>query len=547
MNTTPSPFFGALRALTLLALALAAPASLLAPATAQACGGFFCQITPVEQNAERILFEINPDGTITTVVEISYAGEPEGFSWVVPVSETPTLLTVPPSALRLLDGATVPSIIPPPTRCANGGNQAFRGAAPSAAGAEDSSDGGGGVNVEDLPQVGPFDPEVVSSDDPEALVAWLNENGYLITEAMEPFVAGYVASGMKFLAMKLAPGAGIADITPIGMTYAGTSPMVPISLTSVSAEPEMGVMVFIAGAGRYESSNFSNMVVDREDVQADPRNGANNYYPLLSWLIDEAGGRAFVTEFADGVSAVRTGADSFFSGAADDAEAREFLNGVLNRQAFVTRLYTRISGWEMTFDPNFARAETDTPVARLIDLSDRPSVDVCGPNESKAEPCGQMYCGADAMCATTDAGIDGCVCPVGASARVIREPGSPGGFLRDTVVCQQTSFEFLEAVLGTTDGPADPCDTATCGDFGACVPVNGFATCQCDEGFAAVPNGAGGAVCSQVKKSFGPDQLLWNTAGCGGGSCSAGARVSGGGIAALLALALPLLARRRRA
>lgn len=512
----------------------------MAPSTASACGGFFCQITPVEQNAERIYFELEPGGTINTVVEISYSGSPEGFSWIVPILETPELFTVPASTLQVLDGGTVPSIIPPPAKCSTPSPPSMN----AFARAEDSMDGGSGVDVEDLPQVGPFDPEVVSSDDPAALIDWLNENDYLITPAMEPFIADYVTSGMKFLAMKLAPGTGVADITPIGMTTNGTQPMVPISLTSVSANPEMGVMVFVFGEGRYESDNFANMVVDIEDVQADPRNGDNNYYPLLSWLIDEAGGRAFVTEFADTSVVTQQGLDTFFSGAADDEEARAWVSSVLSRNAYVTRMYSRLSGWEMTTDPSFARAATDDTVSRTLDLSYRPAIEVCGPNQ-EPEPCGQTYCGKDSMCATTDAGVDGCVCATGSTARVIQEPTGPGGFLRDTVVCQQTELEFLADVLGTEDGPADPCDSTTCGEFGQCMAVNGFATCSCDEGFAAVPNGAGGSVCSQVKETFEPDQLLWNTAGCSG--CSS-EPTQGGAGAALLLLALlgPMVRRRKR-
>lgn len=538
-----------LRAMSLLALPalVGASATLLTPATAEACGGFFCQITPVEQNAERILFEIGPDGVITTTVEISYAGEPEGFSWVVPILETPDLLAVPPSALRLLDGSTVPSIIAPPTKCSDP-SQNMRFASPTAldSSSESGGNGGGGVDVEDLPQVGPFDPEVVSSDDPAALITWLNTNGYLITPEMEPFVADYVTSGMKFLAMKLAPGAGTADITPISMQYTG-GPMVPISLTSVAAEPEMGVMVFVAGAGRYESTNYGNLEIDVADVQASPLDGSNNYYPLLSWMIDEQGGRSFVTEFADTATTVSAGADGFFTNAADDAEAREWLAGVLSQHDYVTRMYTRISGWEMEFDPTFSRASADTTVSRVLDLSDRPAVEVCGPqNAERVQPCGQTYCGVDALCATTDAGIDGCLCPADTTARVISEPGSPGGFLRETVTCQRNDLEFLANVIGTADGPADPCDTASCGEFGQCVAVNGFATCDCDDEFAAVPDGAGGAVCSAVQKTFGPEKLLWNSAGCAGG-CSTDPGNGGAGAALLLlGLLAPLAVRRRR-
>ncbi len=37
-------------------------------ASVQACGGLFCQNVPVDQQAERIIFTINNDDTITAYV-----------------------------------------------------------------------------------------------------------------------------------------------------------------------------------------------------------------------------------------------------------------------------------------------------------------------------------------------------------------------------------------------------------------------------------------------------------------------------------------------
>ena len=52
---------------------------------AEACGGLFCGNTPVDQTAERILFEVNDDNTTSAVIEIQYQGRAEDFSWVIPV------------------------------------------------------------------------------------------------------------------------------------------------------------------------------------------------------------------------------------------------------------------------------------------------------------------------------------------------------------------------------------------------------------------------------------------------------------------------------
>ena len=82
--------------------AIACTTAMLAPSPATACGGFFCSNSPVDQNAERILFEVHePPVGVTAVVEISYTGDPDAFSWIVPVPETPTLDVVPVSTLRV--------------------------------------------------------------------------------------------------------------------------------------------------------------------------------------------------------------------------------------------------------------------------------------------------------------------------------------------------------------------------------------------------------------------------------------------------------------
>jgi len=496
-------------------------ASLAAAPAAFACGGFFCNavqpvLAPVEQNAERILFEINGDDTITAIVEIAYTGNPSDFSWVVPVSDTPALDVVPASTLLLLDDATAPTLIQQPTKCTERG---YGCNAAGAAGAgfgcasadfasygEDSFDGG--VYVEELPQVGPYLSEVISSADPAALVDWLNNNGYLITEEMEPFIAAYVAQGVKFLAMKLAPDAATTDIEPISMTYPGTSPSIPLVLTSVSAEPEMGVMVFVAGSERYQSANWPNVLVDPQDVRADPNTLQTNYYPLLSWLVDQVGGNAMVTEYVGDTFTATNNAVSTWS--FQYQEETDWLSGLADRHATLTRMYTRVSGWEMTSDPVFEPSPGGT-ISNLLDLSENDPLEVC---ENDPTPlCGRTYCGEAATCATDEFGNEGCDCPPGTVARAIMSPDLNGLPLYSTVTCQRQSFDLMASVDALGVGAAsDPCANYTCGDGGSCIALNGFATCDCAEGGVAVPTGLGTLACEEAVDLFAPeDGLLAST------------------------------------
>ena len=65
-------------------------AVLLTPTAALACGGFFCFTQPIDQSAERILYIRNSD-SITVHIQISYTGDDEQFSWVLPLMSVPQL------------------------------------------------------------------------------------------------------------------------------------------------------------------------------------------------------------------------------------------------------------------------------------------------------------------------------------------------------------------------------------------------------------------------------------------------------------------------
>src|SRR6187402_473285 len=84
------------------------------PATANACGGFFCNAAqPVNQAAEGIIFVDNGDGTTTAVIQIQYQGPAQNFSWLLPISSVPKsdsdIGIASNLALQRLQSATNPS------------------------------------------------------------------------------------------------------------------------------------------------------------------------------------------------------------------------------------------------------------------------------------------------------------------------------------------------------------------------------------------------------------------------------------------------------
>ncbi len=526
----------------LAALVLAISALLIGPPDALACGGFFCSQVNVDQTSERILFEVNPDGTITLTVEISLTGDSDSFSWLIPLptnsaesgaaatdgvdndgnghvddfvlvstSDGLPYTTATPSSLMLLDGITTPRIIAPPQ---NGwddfedgflgddddGDDASGGSAPS----EDNE-----VSVIDLPQVEDYVGELISSEDTNALVTWLNENGYVVTADMYPYIAEYVASGMAFLGIQLAPTPqnGVYSIKPLRLTYNATVPMVPLRLTAVAAEPEMGFVVFVAASENYEADfPYESLDVDTDLLWADPRTGESNYYPLISWLADLApGGEAFFKEYSDSSDELLDMLWNVWLGTEDEDEARDFLQDLVGRHDRITRLYTRMSNWEMENDPTFVPVTGSfEEVSNVHDLSNRPPVhwDI---GVAPPLPCNNTYCGSFGTCATTNLGIDGCACNPGSTARGIIEPAVGSAGMQFAVACQNTGFSLgIEDVAGL----ADPCSGVSCGALGSCMPHNGSPTCLCIPGAAAV-NVGGSLTCAMVDEVFLASQLLW--------------------------------------
>jgi hypothetical protein len=341
------------RKLIALALPLALFfAALLPIANIFACGGFFCTTAPINQQVERIIFAQKGD-TISAYVQINYTGPDADFAWVVPVPSVPEVDVAEMAMFDELDTMTSPVYIGPPVpECALQN-------LPVASVAEGA---GGDVTVFSSGEVGPFGFDVVGSDDPQALVNWLRDNGYRIDPPMEPLVQVYVKEGMLFLAMKLRPGQGVQDIQPVKMTYTSSRPMIPLRLTAVAANPNMGVLVWLLGNTQYESDNYKKITITDDEIQFGPF-GGSNYFFLRSQKIDEVDGRGFVTEFAGPTSELK----------AVDPD----LQALLSDYPYLTRAYTEMDPAQMTVDPTFRYNDNLPPVSNVHDLSARADVYPC--------------------------------------------------------------------------------------------------------------------------------------------------------------------------
>lgn len=475
----------------LLAAALVAGGA-LAPTPAAACGGFFCSASPVDQEAERIVFAMDGE-KLHQYVEINYLGAPEDFAWVLPVPEAPELDVWHGRAFQALDLATQPQINPPWECIA-----VPEAAADGAGGGDPDDDGAGAVEVLQREQVGPFAVATIRSDDPQAAVDWLRDENYRIVPAMEPFIALYTDEGMAFTAMKLLPGEDVDSIQPVKMSFTLNSELaatVPLRLTSVAAVLEMGIKVWVLGDRRYNVLNMPSLEIDPSDIVFDGWTYKHNYEVVVARMADEAGGSGFVTEYAAPTGPlaqqIRDGFVPDRPGREEALEAQAALADLLDSHAYVTRLYTRLSPEEMDVDPLFGPA-AGGDVSNVIDIPAE-SVEHCGEFDHRPDPCEFEACGAVGGCfpaeedAAAPAGV-GCACADGAVARAVPDNDAAGGA---RVGCGDARMNFEDDAAGEGADVGGPtfvaaCMGNPCGAGGECLSLNGFQACRCDRGFVAI-------------------------------------------------------------
>ena len=292
--------------------AIALTALTVSASPARACGGFFCsQSQPVNQAAERIIFAQNGDGTVTAVIQILYEGPSENFSWLLPIASVPQgddIAVASDLAFARLQQATNPSYNLTTriegeclaTQSPPFGGSAGGSALPSAP-QGGVNEGPGGVTVAASGVVGAFEWTALELDPAlenpaDAAIAWLTENGYDVTPGSDALLGPYLAEGNYLLALRLTKGSDSGSIRPIVLTYDAELPMIPIKLTAVAANENMGVMTWLLSDARAVPMNYT--ALELNEARINWFNASSNYNDVVTAAANDAGGQGFVTEFA---------------------------------------------------------------------------------------------------------------------------------------------------------------------------------------------------------------------------------------------------------
>lgn len=264
-----------------------------------ACGGFFCDSVPINQAAEQIIFRQQGSDT-TAMIKIDYVGSAEDFGWVLPVPQTPEISLGSDLTFTELELNTRPQFLL--ERVGEGcflpeSRFSFSAVADSAGAPPPPK---AGVTVEQTLSVGPFDAVVVSSDDSQALAVWLADNNLDLSTRGSELLAPYIEAKSKFVVLKLKSTASVGSIQPIILKYQSSAPVIPMTLTAVAAQDDMGVLVWLLGDGRGVPKNFKHVTPNytRLNWFSGTRSAYISYQNLITEAMDEAGGQGFATDFA---------------------------------------------------------------------------------------------------------------------------------------------------------------------------------------------------------------------------------------------------------
>ena len=321
LTTNTRVLFGATLAATLGA------ALTFSPGHAAACGGFFCDSSqPVNQQAERIIFAREADGSVTAVIQIQYEGPAERFAWMLPVQGSPEIAVSSNAAFQRLQQRSNPVYRLNTTvegTCGGGGRGAptfdsAGGGADAAAAAEDG--GRPPVSVVDQGFVGPYDYVIIDVD-PDAAdqvaiaIEWLQDNGYDVPSLGSDVLRPYLESGMNLLAFRLIKGNDSGAIRPVRLSFGPGLPSIPLRPTAVATEPDMGILVWVLGESRAIPANYRSLELNEALINW--LSPGSTYDDVVTRAANEAMGQGFVTEMAGPAADLR---DAIWS----DSEATEW-------------------------------------------------------------------------------------------------------------------------------------------------------------------------------------------------------------------------------
>ena len=165
-------------------------------------GGFFPPVyykeDIFEPSQKGIIFF---DGNIEQlIIEAKYIGDITDFAWIIPVPSYPLINKTSPNIFEEIHFLTQPEYKTAPiSTLSRGIIQSGIGMRKSSESYKDSSQ----VTLLEQIQVGVYEVSILSSEEPGALLKWLNDNNYRVSAEAESVLDYYIKKSWYFIAMRL--------------------------------------------------------------------------------------------------------------------------------------------------------------------------------------------------------------------------------------------------------------------------------------------------------------------------------------------------------
>ena len=247
----------------LLAVGLGAlPLVLVSPPVQAFCGTYVGSTTELYNSVSKVVFtRFGGRSTITMANDIS--GDTEDFAVVVPVPEVPgeeDVRVVAPRVIRSFDAYSAPRMVSYECGEADADTDTD-----TDTDTDSDTDTDTDVDVEAQYIVGEYEVVILSADESDLLVDWLQDNEYAVPVEAEDLLQAYIDSGSYFFAAKVGPDAEIEsgdELSPLQVTYRSPTWALPLRLGTLNSPGSQDLVVYTlnrysdgeAGISTYEEA-----------------------------------------------------------------------------------------------------------------------------------------------------------------------------------------------------------------------------------------------------------------------------------------------------
>ena len=296
----------------LVAGALALPSLLISAPASAFCGFYVAKAdTDLFNDASKVAIARDGERTVVTMAS-DFRGDVSEFAMVIPVVDVPEreqLNVANPALIEHLDAYTAPRLVeyfdedPCYERRLKSVNVMARQASPVAEMAMEDEAAALGVTIEAEYEVGEYDILILSAEESDGLITWLNSNGYKIPDGAEKVVNSYLKRDMKFFVAKvsLERHDGSSMLRPIQVAYEDEDFMLPIRLGTVNAEGKQELFVFaMTREGRVETTNYRTVKLPSDmDVPIYVKDEFGDFYrDMFAHQVKKENGKAVFMEYA---------------------------------------------------------------------------------------------------------------------------------------------------------------------------------------------------------------------------------------------------------